>query len=70
MLSIEIVKDKEAKAYASEEQDRIIQKAFSRRLLPLGCGCSAIRFCPPLILSKDDADIALSIFEKCLKETM
>lgn len=68
MLAVEIVKDKETKEYAVEERDRIIQKAFLRGLLLLGCGHSAIRFCPPLILSKSDADIALSIFEECLKE--
>ena len=70
MLAAEIVKDKETKEYAPEVRDSIIQKAFSRGLLLLGCGRSAIRFCPPLILSKDDADIALSIFETCLKETL
>jgi len=70
MLAAEIVKDKGAKEYAPEERDCIIQKAFSKGLLLLGCGRSAIRFCPPLILTKNDADIALSIFEECLKETL
>jgi 4-aminobutyrate aminotransferase len=70
MLAVEIVKDKETKAYAPEERDSIIQRAFSKGLLLLGCGRNAIRFCPPLILTKDDADIALSIFETCLKETL
>jgi 4-aminobutyrate aminotransferase len=70
MLAAEIVKDKETKEYAPEERDCIIQKAFSKGLLLLGCGRSAIRFCPPLILTKDDAAIALSIFEDCLKETI
>lgn len=70
MLAVEIVKDKETKEYASEERDSIIQRAFSKGLLLLSCGRSAIRFCPPLILSKNDADIALSIFEECLKETV
>src|SRR3989339_581287 len=70
MLAAEIVKDKGAKEYAPEVRDSIIQKAFSKGLLLLGCGRSAIRFCPPLILTKNDADIALSIFEECLKETL
>ncbi|MBW7898787.1 4-aminobutyrate aminotransferase [Candidatus Brocadiaceae bacterium B188] len=58
------------KAYVSEERESVGQKAFSNGLLLLGCGCSAIRFYSSLILSKEDADIALSIFEECLKETM
>jgi 4-aminobutyrate aminotransferase len=70
MLAVEIVKDKKTKTYAPEARDRIIQKAFSKGLLLLGCGRSAIRFCPPLIVSKKDADIALSILEECLKETI
>jgi 4-aminobutyrate aminotransferase len=70
MLAAEIVKDKETKEYEPEVRDSIIQKAFSKGLLLLSCGRSAIRFCPPLILTKDDADIALSIFEECLKETL
>ena len=70
MLAVEIVRDKETKEYASEIRDSIIQKAFSKGLLLLSCGRSAIRFCPPLILSKNDTDIALSIFDKCLKETV
>ncbi|MDE1888726.1 MAG: acetyl ornithine aminotransferase family protein [Planctomycetota bacterium] len=70
MLAAEIVKDKETKEYAPEVRDSIIQRAFSKGLLLLSCGRSAIRFCPPLILSKNDADIALSIFEECLKETV
>ncbi len=68
MLAVELVKDKETKDYAVEERDNIIQKAFQKGLLLLGCGRSAIRFCPPLILSKNDADTAVAIFDECLKE--
>lgn len=67
MLAVEVVKDKETKEYAPEVRDGIVQMAFSKGLLLLGCGRSAIRFCPPLILTKNDADIALSIFEECLR---
>ncbi|MDO8142231.1 MAG: acetyl ornithine aminotransferase family protein [Candidatus Brocadiales bacterium] len=70
MLAVEIVKDKETKEYSPEVRDTITQKAFSKGLLLLGCGRSAIRFCPPLILTKNDADMALSILEECLKETL
>lgn len=70
MLAIEIVKDKETKSYAPEVRDGIIQKAFSRGLLLLGCGRSAIRFCPPLVVSKNDIDIALPILEASIKEIL
>ncbi|MFO0792692.1 MAG: acetyl ornithine aminotransferase family protein [Candidatus Brocadiaceae bacterium] len=68
MLAVELVKDKETKVYAVEERDAIVERAFYKGLLLLSCGRSAIRFCPPLIVSKNDIDIALSIFEECLKE--
>lgn len=68
MLAVEIVKNKETKEFAPEERDSVVQKAFLKGLLLLSCGRSAIRFCPPLILSKQDADIALSIFEESLRE--
>jgi 4-aminobutyrate aminotransferase len=37
-------------------------------LLLLGCGESTIRFCPPLIVGKDEADTAVDIFGETLKE--
>jgi len=58
------------KAYISEGRESVGQKAFSNGLLLLGYGCSAICFYSSLILSKEYADIALSVFEECLKETM
>ncbi len=69
MLAVELVADKESKAYAVGERDAIVEKAFYKGLLLLSCGRSAIRFCPPLIVSKNDIDIALSIFEECLRES-
>jgi 4-aminobutyrate aminotransferase len=42
-------------------RDRIIQEAFLRGLLLLGCGKAAIRFCPPLVINKDQIHIALDI---------
>ncbi|YAF96602.1 MAG: acetyl ornithine aminotransferase family protein [Nodularia sp. CChRGM 3473] len=42
-------------------RDRIIQEAFLRGLLLLGCGKAAIRFCPPLVINQDQIHIALNI---------
>ncbi|MDR4506842.1 MAG: acetyl ornithine aminotransferase family protein [Candidatus Brocadiaceae bacterium] len=70
MLAIEIVKDKETREYAPTERDEILRRAFSKGLLLLGCGRSAIRFCPPLILTKKDVVTALSILEECIRETL
>ncbi|MBE8991911.1 acetyl ornithine aminotransferase family protein [Nostoc sp. LEGE 12450] len=47
-------------------RDRIIQEAFLRGLLLLGCGKAAIRFCPPLVIDSDQIKIALQIISDIL----
>src|SRR6185369_5282985 len=66
MIGIDLVKDKQTKAHAGPERDRITDLAFERGLLILGAGPSAIRLCPPLLVSKEQADIALDILEECI----
>ncbi|NQT25995.1 acetyl ornithine aminotransferase family protein [candidate division KSB1 bacterium] len=48
-------------------RDEIVQHCFKKGLLILGCGESAIRFCPPLIVQKREVDIALSILEDAIQ---
>ena len=66
MIGVEIVKDKKTKEPAPDVKAHIVTQAFKRGLVILGCGVSTIRFCPPLIITKKDADTALSIFEESL----
>ena len=47
-------------------RDRIIQEAFLRGLLLLGCGKAAIRFCPPLVIDSEQIQIALEIISEIL----
>ncbi|MBD2208260.1 acetyl ornithine aminotransferase family protein [Nostoc linckia FACHB-104] len=47
-------------------RDRIIQEAFLRGLLLLGCGKAAIRFCPPLVIDSNQIHIALDILSNIL----
>ncbi len=68
MIGIELVKDRDTKERASEERDKIVQRAFEKGLLLLGCGKNSIRFAPPLIITKKDADTALNILEEVLRE--
>ncbi|WP_298911971.1 acetyl ornithine aminotransferase family protein [uncultured Nostoc sp.] len=49
-------------------RDRIIQEAFLRGLLLLGCGKAAIRFCPPLVIDSDQIQIALQIISEVLQD--
>ncbi len=66
MLAVEIVKDKQSKAPAAAERDRIVELAFEKGLLLLGCGETSIRLSPPLIVSQPQADYALDVLEKCI----
>ncbi|MER3491993.1 MAG: aspartate aminotransferase family protein [Mastigocladus sp. ERB_26_2] len=51
-----------------ELRDPILQAAFLRGLLLLGCGKAAIRFCPPLVIDSDQVETALEIFASVLAE--
>jgi 4-aminobutyrate aminotransferase len=66
MLGVEVVKDKRTKEYAAAERDRIVQEAFERGILFLGCGPSTIRIAPPLVVTKAEADLALEALEEAI----
>jgi 4-aminobutyrate aminotransferase len=66
MLGVEIVKDKKTREYAANERDRIIELAFERGVLFLGCGPSTIRIAPPLVVTKDEADVAVDVLDECI----
>lgn len=51
-------------------RDRILQEAFLRGLLLLGCGKAAIRFCPPLVIDSEQIKIALDIISDVLVEML
>ncbi|BAZ50915.1 4-aminobutyrate aminotransferase [Nostoc sp. NIES-4103] len=59
MVAVDLL-DKEGN-YDHKLRDRIIQEAFSRGLLLLGCGKAAIRFCPPLVINSEQVETALDI---------
>ena len=67
MIGVEIVKDKTTKEYAHEERDRIIELAFERGMLFLGCGPSTVRISPALVVTKDEADAAIDALEECIE---
>jgi len=79
MIGVEIVKDKRDKIPARQgsrclaggkdpaRRNKIVERCFKRGLLILGCGDNNIRFSPPLIVTRNQIDIALEIFEDALK---
>jgi 4-aminobutyrate aminotransferase len=68
MIGIELVRDRETKEIAAKERNQVIQRCFQKGLLILGCGQNVVRLMPPLIIGRQEADTALSIFEEALTE--
>src|SRR5271167_3955326 len=66
MIGVEIVADKKAKTPGGAERDRIVELAFERGILFLGCGPNSIRIAPPLVVTKEQTDIAMDVLEECI----
>ena len=66
MVGVELVRDREKKTKAIEERDILIQRCFKRGLLLLGCGENTVRLIPPLVITRDEIDRGLMIFEESL----
>jgi 4-aminobutyrate aminotransferase len=68
MIGIELVKNKETREPATELRNRVEEVAFEKGLIILGCGETSIRLCPPLIVSEQEATVALDILEDALTQ--
>jgi len=66
MIGVEFVQDRKSKIAAEDLRERIVDLAFERGLLMLGCGKSVIRISPPLNISKAEIDEGLNIFEEAI----
>ena len=68
MLAIDLVKDRQTMEPDVELRNALVQSCFLKGLLLLGCGQSAIRFCPPLVIHERDAATAVRILDQALVE--
>jgi len=66
MVGVELVRDRTTKERATSERDTLVKACFTRGLLVLGAGRNAVRLSPPLVLTKQQADIALRILDEAL----
>lgn len=66
MIGFELVNDKQTKERNPELRDKLEQAAFQKGVLILGCGPNSIRLCPPLVITKDQADFVVDTLEECL----
>lgn len=49
-------------------RDEIVQMAFRRGLLLLGCGDAAVRFCPPLCITAEQVQMGLNVLAEVFQE--
>jgi 4-aminobutyrate aminotransferase len=68
MIGVELVRDRTTKERATDERDAVVGAAFSRGLLILGAGRNAVRFSPALVLTREQADTAVKIFDEALTD--
>jgi len=66
MTAVDVVEPVDQMAYDPKLREHVIQTAFHRGLLLLGCGESAIRFCPPLCVTAGQVKAALRILDGVL----
>src|SRR5258708_29336647 len=66
MLGVEFVTDKASRKEDPELRERIETACFERGLIILGAGTNAIRWSPPLVLSQENVDVALEIFDEAI----
>jgi 4-aminobutyrate aminotransferase len=48
--------------------DAVVKGCFERGLIVLGCGDKSVRLSPPLVVTEEEADVALGILEETLTE--
>lgn len=68
MIGVDFVKDKNTRTYAHNLRESVVENAFKRGLLTLGCGESTVRISPPLTISRELIDEGLTILEASIHE--
>ncbi len=66
MIGVDIVKDQKTREYGNAERDRVVENAFERGVLFLGAGPSTVRIAPALIVTRDEADVAVDVLEESI----
>ena len=68
MIGVELVRDRATKERATDECEAVVEAAFRRGVLLLSAGLNTVRFSPPLVFTKLQADIALDVFDQALAQ--
>ena len=67
MVGVEFVESRASMKAAPELRERVETACFERGLIILGAGFNTLRWSPPLIITRENVDVALEIFDEAIK---
>jgi len=68
MVGVEFCRPDDGHPPDRQLRERVMQKCFEKGLLLLGCGESTLRFCPPLIVTAEEVETAVRLFDEAIPE--
>lgn len=68
MVGIDLVLNRQTRQPAPAARDAVLQEAFRQGLVLLGCGESAIRLCPALVVTREECNTAVAILDRALAQ--
>jgi 4-aminobutyrate aminotransferase len=69
MVGVEFCRPDDNNTPDRQLRERVMQKCFEKGLLLLGCGESTLRFCPPLIVTAEEVETAVRLFDEAIPAT-
>jgi 4-aminobutyrate aminotransferase len=67
MIGVEFAKPDANRTPDPKLRDQVMQNCFDQGLLLLNCGESTVRFCPPLIVNREEVSAGVAIFDAAIK---
>ncbi len=67
MIGVEFVKDAASREPNPELRDRVVNEAFRRGLVMLGCGETAIRLSPPLCIRREQLETGVRTLDEAIQ---
>ena len=68
MIGVDFERRDGSHAADAQFRDKVMQRCFEKGLLLLSCGESTLRFCPPLIVTREEVVTAVGIFDSVIGE--
>ncbi|MBF0501613.1 MAG: acetyl ornithine aminotransferase family protein [Candidatus Riflebacteria bacterium] len=68
MIGIEFVTDKRTLKPDPKLRDDVVAETYKHGLILLGCGYNTLRFCPPLLVTREQCDYVVETLGTCLEK--